>query len=468
MTISDRPRRSPFAKNRNRPPVVPRDSLISGNFHAWNDEPFNFAQRCERDYFGIANIRLFHRIVYVVTDPHMVEEMFVDQHKSFYKGIGHDEAKSLFGEGLLTSDGEVWQRHRKMLHPFFHSGRVPTYSGKIEACAREVLAEWRDGETRNIYRDMNRVCLAILLRSLFGRDIPGALDPVARAAAALHQSHNRWTYRSAEFKSAKRDFDRLVDEIIADLRDDRDSNGQIDKSESGDLVNVLLRAHLSDPKAVTAQHVHDQVATMLLSGFETTASGVTFALYFLAKHPDVCAQVRGEIHALGASVALGDVSPEALPTLMLAVSESLRLLPPAHRLTRRAVAPVKLGPYDFAAGSEFLIPIWAIHRSARVFENPETFLPSRWTRELRRSLPRYAYMPFGSGPRACIGQSMALREMLTIVACVVSSFELMPASSEELVPYNGLTLIPGGGTVPLSVKHVKRSRALDSSPIATL
>lgn len=428
---------------RDRPPRVPRAALLAGNYHEWNDAPFELARRCEQDYYGIADLRFGLRSVYLVTAPALIEEILSGSNKCFEKGLGHEETRALFGEGLLTADGAPWRAHRKVLNPFFHASRMDGYGERIEASARAATSRWRHGEARNIYRDMNVLCLDVLMQSFFGSDVPGAIEEVGRAVQALHTTHNRWTYDSTGFRAAAERFDAFIEGVIETFRSKQ--------TGAKDLVNVLLSAHAANPSVTTRKHVRDQVATMILAGFETTASAITWALYLLARHPAVVAELRAELDQVGTKRPLATLSPHALPRLYATLCESLRLYPPAHRLSRRAIAPVRLGHHTFAAGTDFIIPVWAVHRSHRHYAEPDAFRPERWTAQMRAALPRYAFLPFGGGPRACIGQTMAFREMTIIVATIVSRFDLETTFDGDKAPYNGITLLPESGDLSLRI-----------------
>lgn len=423
---------------------MPRSAFLAGNYHEWNDAPFELSRRCERDYYGIADLRFGLRNVYVVTAPDVIEEILTTKNKSFQKGLGFDEARALFGDGLLTSDGATWRTHRKVVNPFFHASRMDAYGKRIETSARAAMSKWRDGETRNLYRDMNVLCLGVLMQCFFGNEIPGAIEGVRDAVKLLHASHHEWTYDSPEFRAAAERFDTFVEGVIETFRSERDN--------ASDLVNVLLAAHAANPGAMTRRHVRDEVATMIIAGFETTASAITWTLYLLARHPAVATALRTEIDDATSERSLGELSLRSLPLLNAVLCESLRMYPPAHRLSRRAMEPVHVGGYDFPEGADFIIPVWAVHRSPRHYAEPDTFRPDRWTAEMRASLPRFAFMPFSGGPRACIGQSLAFREMGIIVATIVSKFGLETSFVGEKAPYNGVTLVPDGSEMMLRVR----------------
>lgn len=436
---------------RPRLPRVPRAALLAGNYHQWNDAPFEFSRRCERDFYGIADLRFGLRSVYLVTAPDLIEEILTTQNKSFEKGLGHEEPRALFGDGLLTADNATWRTHRKVVSPFFHASRMDGYGKRIEASARAAAARWRDGETRNVYRDMNVLCLGVFMQSIFGSEVPGAAEQVTNAVKVLHRAHNRWTYDSAAFRETAEGFDEFVEGVIETFRSER--------KDAKDLVNVLLAAHAADPDVMTRKHVRDQVATMIFAGFETTASAISWTLYLLARHPTVAAALRTELDEVVGERSLGELPPHALPRLYAVLCEVLRLYPPAHRLSRRATKLVQLGGHAFPAGTDFIIPTWAVHRSPRHYGEPDAFRPERWTAEMRATLPRFAYFPFGGGPRTCIGQTLAFREMAIIVSTIVSRFDLEAAFAGDKAPYNGITLVPAGGDMQLRFRARRASRA---------
>lgn len=433
---------------RRRPPSMPVRSLVSGNLRDLVDDSLNFYRRCEAHPAGIVQIRIYRRPLFVVTAPALIEEILTTQNKRFEKGIGLADLKPLFGDGLLTADHDVWRAHRKVIGPHFPVSKLEASSRTIADCTSDLLAGWQSGETRDVYRDMTRLGLRVVVRTLFGRDLPGADEQAARMVAVLQWCQKELAHfgddGKARFDAAIAELDAFAGDVIEQLR--------ADPGDGADLVNTLLRAQRANPAAVTDAHIRDQVVTMLLAGYETTATALAWTLYLLARHPASAARLRDELDDALAEKPLAALTPGDAPYLMQVVCESLRLYPPAHRISRRATEAVQLGGYDFAAGTDFVVPQWAVQRSPRHYRNPESFAPERWTPEMRGALPRFAFFPFAGGPRRCIGESLAMRELLLIVGAIAHVFELSPASAREILPYEGITLVPEGGALPLRVR----------------
>jgi cytochrome P450 len=431
-----------FTARSARPPVVPRSSLLGGNLDELTRDALGLYGRVERDHFGVAQIRVYNRFLYIVTDPALIEAALVDQHRSFIKGPGLADLQILFGEGLLTADGATWRAHRKALGPHFQTSRMPAYAALIADATRARLAAWPDDGVVDVYREAAALALTIVMRSLFGRELPGAAEHAAAIIAALQRCQKELAHFSeggrAAFAAAIATLDRWVLDVIDELG----------AAAGDDVVNTLLATHRADPVGMTREHVRDEIVTLLLSGYETTATALSWTLHLLSRHPAVAAALRAELAAAPADT----FDPARTPVLMQVLCEGLRLYPPAHRVSRRAVAPVELGGHRFAAGTDFVIPQWAVQRSARWFDQPDAFRPDRWTPALRAALPRFAYFPFGGGPRKCVGEQLALRELVLVIAAVAREFDLAPTLA-EVVPYDGITLVPNEGTLPLEIRR---------------
>lgn len=424
-----------------RPPVVPRSSLLGGNFLDLTRDALAFYQRIEREHFGVAQIRCFQHIVFVPTDPEAIEQILVDRARSFAKGIGLADLALLFGEGLLTADGATWRAHRKALGPHFQTSRMAAYAALIADATAQRLATWPALGTVDVYRESTALALTIVLRSLFGRELPGAAEQAACVIAALQRCQKELAQFSddgrAAFAAAIDDLDRWVDEVIDAFA-----------AEPGDdVVNTLLAAHRADPVHMTRTHVRDEIVTLLLSGYETTATAVSWTLHLLSRHPAIAEALHAEVAG-----APPGFDPARTPLLMQVICEGLRLYPPAHRISRRALEPVEIGGYAFDAGTDFVIPQWAVQRSARWYDDPEAFAPARWTAAMRQALPRFAFFPFGGGPRKCVGEQLAMRELVLIIGAVVLDFALAPAVP-AVVPYDGITLVPNEGSLPVAVRR---------------
>ena len=444
------------------PPRGPRRTLIGGNCAELNTDSLAFYTRCEREFGGLVACRMFHKPWYIVTEPAFIDEILRKQHKSFSKGFGLQKSRVLFGDGVLTAEGEIWRSHRQSLAGLFRGERLPGYAAIVAARAGDALDSWRDGETRDVYADMLDLCLETLQLTMFGEVIPGLGEKVARIVAELQGlfSHFlRWSgvIGRQQLRAAISDFDETVSDIVSRSRARGD--------QGNDFVSTLLRAQRKDPEAMTDRHIRDEIVTMLLAGHETTATTIAWATYLLARHPETATALQTELDANLSNGSFADAAFADLPVLDQVLSETLRLYPSTHRLSRESTERVALGDHEFPAGIEFCIPLWAVHRSPRLFERPDEFVPERWTPTFRENLAPGAYLPFGAGPRGCLGKSLAILETKIILAMIVSRVDVRQPVPQVRAPRVGFTLTPAGGTMPLVVKRRTQSTSRASRPV---
>lgn len=462
------------------PPPFLKRSLLSGNAADLKGEALGFYEECERQGDGIVRLRVWGVPVYVVTAPALIQEVLGSQHQHFLKSAGLRATIRAFGEGLLTSDGPLWRQQRKLLQPVFAESRMAGYAPVIARTTERMVARWRDDERRNVYRDMNHLCLDTLTASVFGEELSDACAYVEAVAKTLHECHQRYaawvggvggiaftafrsfaaavgrheltldatrvpTRESRRFRDAVDALDRYVAALVARRRAAPEGRG--------DLLSVLLGYRTPAGEPLGDRQIRDEIVTMFLAGHETTAASITWALYLLGRHPEVTARLTAELDdALGDGAATLE-NTRRLPLLDSVMMETWRLYPPAHRISRTVRTTCTIGGYRLRAGAELIIPQWAVHRSARHFADPEVFRPERWTPDFARSLPKYAFFPFGGGARVCIGKSLALVEAKLIIGTILRAFDLSLASDAPVAPNDGVTLLPKGGAVWMRVRR---------------
>lgn len=402
--------------------------------------------RMTREHGDISFWQFLHVSSYFFAHPDDIESVLVTQHRSFTKGIGTRANPELFGNGLLTSEGEFWLRQRRLSQPAFHRSRIVTYADIMAREAERMLDGWRNGAEIDIHREMMQTTLAIATRTLFGVELGSKMPVVAEALDAFIRQNaglSVWqlflklpTPRRRRFLRGVRTLDEIVYGIIRERRE----NGMGD-----DLLSDLLRAQDTDGSSMTDQQLRDEVMTMLLAGHETTALALSWAWFLLATHPEGQAAVHDEVDQ-----ALSGRLPTAADVVQLTytnnvVRETMRLYPPAWVVIRMAAEPVEIGGYVVPAGSNIIVSPWVTHRDERFFANPEAFDPERWTTEHEQSLPRFAYFPFGGGPRVCIGNSFALMEVPLLLAVVAQRFQVSLVSGQPVEPLSSITLRPKNG-----------------------
>jgi cytochrome P450 len=435
----------------------PRRRYPGEHLIAMRRDPLAFLTRLAA-WGDVVGVELGPMRVHLVSRPDLVRDVLVTHHRAFHKGIGLQRAKRLLGEGLLTSEGELHRRQRRLVQPAFHHQRIAAYAAAMVDHAGRTSARWEalaaagGGRVRvDAHAEMMRLTLAIVGRTLFDRDVGDRADAIGRALeASLSLFQRLGTMPFAEllerlplpgnlrFRAARRELDDLVYGMI---RERRASPG-----DRGDLLSMLLLAADDESGAPMSDVLlRDEVMTLVLAGHETTANALTWCWLLLARHPDAEARLQRELEgALGEREATAADLP-ALPYARAIVSESLRLFPPAWVIGRRAREDVELDGYLIPAGSIVLVSPWVMHRDVRWYAEPERFDPGRWLEGAEAARPRFAFFPFGGGPRICVGEQFAWTEATLVLATLARRWRLRlaPEAPVELRP--SITLRPAAG-----------------------
>src|SRR5262249_3475577 len=331
-----------------------------------------------------------------------------------------------------TSEGEEWKRQRRLSSPAFHRHRIAAYADTMVDYTRRLIAHWQSGETREMHQEMTRLTLEIVVRCLFSADVSNDVDHLGRTLKELvkpfaSQATLKWivnnrlpTPTHLRFHRLARRIDQVVYRIIAERR----ASGQ----DEGDLLSMLLAARDEDGSQMSDQQLRDEVMTLFLAGHETTALTLAWTWYLLGKNSEAEQKFHRELDEV-----LGSRPPTMadLPRLKFTeriARESMRLYPPAYGLGRDAIDDCEIGGYRVPAGTQVFMFQWVTQRDPRFFDHPDEFIPDRWTDDFSEQLPKYAYFPFGGGPRACIGASFAMMEMILVLATIGQSFRF------QLVP----------------------------------
>ena len=435
-------------------PPGPKGHYLVGNLLDYAREPLDFMVRCSREYGDVVRLRMGGLPLYLLSHPDHAEYVLVRNNRNFAKSRYFRRELSFLGQGLLTSEGELWWRQRRLAQPAFHRRRVGTYGETMVSHAERMLATWRDGEVRDVHQEMRRLTLGIVAEVLFGvkkdkaDEVGEVLEWLDKHANRLEEQGSAMVVRillgnfptTANLRFRK-GIGRL-DEVIYGLIRQRRENGE----DTGDLLSMLLCFRDEEGGGMSDKQLRDEVLTLLLAGHETTALALSWTWYLLSLHPEVEAKLLEELQEI-----LGDRTPtvEDLPRLSYAemvIKESMRLYPPAWGVSREAIEECEIGGYRVPAGTQLLIVLWAMHRDPRYFRDPEAFDPARWEGGLSKRVPKHAYLPFGAGPRVCIGGSFAMTEALLLLATIAQGFrlELVPDQG-RVFPQPSTTLRPRGG-----------------------
>lgn len=413
--------------------------------------PLAFWDDCVRRYGRFVFVPFGPADVVVLSEPDMIERVLVDDTASYRKHIGTRILSEVVGHGLLTSEGSAWLRQRRLAQPAFHKKRIDGYAGVMVDYTTRTLATWRDAETIELHAAMSRLTLEIVGKTLFDADVRPqaravgeALDTVLttferRLASGIHIPFSWPTPENVRFRRAARVLDDLIEGILAERR--------AQPGDRGDLLSMLTAARDEAGVGMSQKQLRDEVMTLVLAGHETTANTMVWTFQALAGEPAAEARLAEELaRVLGPpssarAPTLDDLA--ALPYTANVVRESMRLYPAAWGVGREATREAVVGPWRIAAGTTVLILQWAAHRDARHFARPLAFAPERWEGDFAKSLPRFAYFPFGGGPRQCIGNAFATMEATLLLATIASRWRLR-ATGAPVEPVAAATLRPKG------------------------
>ena len=388
---------------------------------------------------------LMGRPFYAISHPDLIEEVLVTKNAHFRKTAGLRSLTQIFGNGLLTSDGDFWLRQRRLASPAFHRQRIAAYADQMVQATVTLLDSWQPGQVRDLHQEMMHLTLDIVARCLFGADTSAEAGRIGHALDAVmtllnNQGLNTLAQGLLHIRTrTHRDFDigiKTLDEVIFGIIRARQRN----ERDGGDLLSMFLAARDEDGSRMTDQQLHDECLTMFIAGHETTALALSWAWYELTQNADVAGAMRAELARVlgGRAPTLADVP--ALQFSSQIMTETLRLHPPAWNISREALTDIEIGGHRISAGAEILMSQYAVHRHPRYYDDPDSFKPGRWSGDLAKTLPKYAYFPFGGGPRLCIGQQFAQMESVLILATMAQHSDLELVPGQRIVPQPSITL----------------------------
>jgi cytochrome P450 len=446
---------------RNKFPPGPNDGLKRWSFGPLNANPLEYFMKLARDYGDVAGMRVLKFKSIFINHPDAIEDVLVTNARKFTKGKVLRANRHVFGEGLLTSEGEFWLRQRRLAQPAFHRARIASYAATMVEYTQRLLEDWRDGEERDAHKEMMRLTLQIVGKTLFdadverdARDVGKSLELLLEIGADFRRTilipHWVPTPTNLRVKREVAQIEKILYRIIAERR----ASGR----DAGDLLSMLLAAQDEDGSRMTDKQLRDETITLFLAGHETTASTLSWTWWLLAQNPAVEAKLHAELDSI-----LGGRPPsfDDLPKLAYTghvITESLRLYPAAWGMARLAAEDHEVAGYPVKKGMGVAMAQWVVHRDPRWYDAPEKFQPERWEGDLLKRLPRFAYFPFGGGPRQCIGNSFALMEAALLLATIAQKFRLRLVASHPVVPLASITLRPRHGVRVLLESRQRRGQ----------
>jgi cytochrome P450 len=449
-----------------RPPG-PRGWPIAGVLPKFRENPPEFLLTVARDYGDVARFHLGSQPLYLLSHPEAIKDVLVTHQSNFKKSRMLERARAFLGDGLLTSEGEFHLRQRRLVQPAFHRDRLIGYSAAMVEIAALHRDQWKPGATVDVSKEMARLTLAIVARTLFSANVSSEADEISLALAEtltlfdkVLMPFSEWIEKLRlpafrRFEQARDRLDQTIYRMIAEHR----SAGR----DSGDLLSMLLLARDeetgSDPSAnnvslannsMTDRQIRDEAMTLFLAGHETTANALTWTWYLLSQNPQAEAGLHEEIaEVLNGRLPGWDDLPRLRFTDMV-FSEAMRLYPPAWGIGRRAIEDYQVGDFKIPAGSIILTCPYVVHRDPRWFPEPEKFHPDRWLPDHVAERPKFSYFPFGGGARVCIGERFAKMEGVLLLTAIAQQwrFRMVPGYPVEtkalitLRPKFGMQMTP--------------------------
>jgi cytochrome P450 len=431
-----------------------------GHLRTFRADRVGMQLRIAREH-DLAQLRLGFVNTLLVSAPAAAHEVFVTKESSFVKAPGLAVfLRPLLGAGLLTSEGAFHARQRKLLAPAFAHKRIASYAATMAERGARFAEGVTDGAELDLAEAMMKVTLEIVGKTLFDAEVGSDADAVGDALTTVMKSALVQlgslvplppSVPSPTNLKSRRAVARLDDIVYRVIRERRGSN--VDR---GDLLSMLLAAQDEDGGTMTDKQVRDEAMTLFLAGHETTANAMSWTLMLLAKNPEARARVEAEVDALGRVPSYDDL--KELPYTLAALKEAMRLYPPAYIVARRAVEPVTIGEHHVKKNNIVFVNILGIHHRADVWPEPEAYRPERFLGDREKQLPRCAYLPFGAGPRVCIGNHFALMEGHVLLATILRRvrFDLASDAPVECEPL--VTLRPKNGLPMRATVRVARSR----------
>ncbi|MDC0721443.1 cytochrome P450 [Nannocystis bainbridge] len=387
---------------------------------------------------------------FFVADPELIDEVLVGRSKLFIKDRFTRELSLVVGNGLLVSDGDFWRRQRRLAQPAFHRERIAAYGAIMVDHAERLASTWREGQVLDIHAAMMRLTLDIVADTLFSTGVDRAIaETIGDALDVIMARFSDPTFaflpwladlplaKNRRFREARTRIDGAIRGIVTARR----ASGR----DEGDLLSMLLRARDDEGGQMSDEQLRDEAFILFVAGHETTALALTWTWMLLSQHPEAWAKLRAELdHVLGdRPPTLADVP--ALRYTDWVVHESMRLYPPAWSIGREALEDLELGGVAVPRGAQLWMFQWAAHRDPRHFPRPEAFEPERWDGDLARRIPRFAYFPFGGGPRLCIGNNFASLELVLVLASLARRWRPVVRAADRPRPQFSITLRPVGG-----------------------
>lgn len=450
-------------------PILPGLPVI-GNLLEFSRDRLGLYQRIETQYGEIGIYRLFTKPFAVTSNAELAYDLLVEQHAHFERSPVMLMMKPILGDGLLTTNNATNAQQRQDIMSVFQAERYPEYAKLIVEKTQQLCQDWQDGQRLNLSKTMQELTLGIISQALFSTDVlqefPGFTQAIGNL---LHYTDQRLKFLlplplswplpiNQKLNASIKPLNVMLDQLISQRRRNLKNSPQ-------DLLSLLLDTNDSaTQKPLSNRQIRDQILTFLFAGHETTAHTLSWTFYLLAKNPAVYERLQDEVNTVLQGAPPTYENLKQLPYALQVIKEALRLYPVAYAFGRTALRPLQLGEYQVPQDLVVLVCPYVMHRNPAYFSEPELFAPERFTPKCEAKIPRFAYLPFGAGPRACIGRQFALMEAQLILALLAQRFHFKLLNKNQIVPLPMVTLRPSGEII-VQVNNSKTCSKYSEEPV---
>lgn len=445
-------------KNGSQKIPTERGRFLTGVLPEFRQDPLNLYVRVMQEHGDFVKVFYGPFAGYHVSHPDHVKRILIDNNHNYSRNKrGNRLLKLITGENLVTSDGEMWRKQRRLLQPAFHRKRINGFGNLMTDSANQMLERWSEfpaGQVLDVDKEIKDLTFTIVGLALFGVDLSNETSGMGRVMTAGSEYFSYrlgnvlapplWvpTRRNRTFKNDYRVLAHLGPQMVRERREEIEQKGTADEAgRQFDMMDLLLEARYEETgEGMSDEQLITEINTMLGAGHETTANTLSWTLYLLSQYPEAEAKLQEEVDRVlsGQTPTVEDLGELTYTRMML--NESMRLYPAAWAMARQSIESDQLGPYTLPADASVLIPVYAIHRHPDFWDEPDHFNPERFSPEKEKAIHRFAFFPFGGGPRQCIGQSFALMEAQLILAMIVQRYRLRLVPGHIVEPQPLITL----------------------------
>lgn len=427
------------------------------NANAYRKDPIGFVKSCFETYGDVFALKFINRKLIITQRPEIAQHILQGGHSGYIKAVSYRKLRLLLGDGLLTSEGAIWLKHRRLAQPAFHRKAIASFLDIMHDAAEQMLYRWQffyaGGRSFQLEHELSECTLAVVCEALLGHtlekggqivneELPGLLkfminrmlNPLALPVWMPLPAHKK-------FKKSKKRIEALIRSILFDKRHAHEEEQPV----SIDLLTMLMQARDEHTgEGMSTEHLIDEMLTFFLAGHETSAMALTWAFYYLSKHPEIEQRIREEIQTVGVKDKVTLEQLDELSFTKKVIYEVLRLKPPVWTIAREAIQENSTWGYDIYKGDSVVVNAYLMHQHPEFWANPTAFHPERFSDSMSNAVHKGAFIPFGAGPRICIGNHFAVMEMMVIIVQVLKKFRVKTVADSVDMDCS-LTLRPKGG-----------------------